>query len=270
MNYLQIIESPNPELPHLGFHRYLPHMHLRAWVQNYWTAQQDNLPASGFTETLYPDGGISLTFSFRNELPSIELKTRQVASKLLLREAINLIGVRFYPGGLFKLFSLDMNSVKEANENPDVLRDELDNIQEKLAALGSTSERLVHIEKWLLEKYYKKNPRAGLLQEFVRHFLMSDASVDDIIKNHSISRRQLERKFQQEIGLSPSQLKQLHRVKLARETISLNPLRPLTDVAVECGFYDQSHFIHQFQKVTDQTPGQYKMRKLAQYFPEET
>ena len=90
--------------------------------------------------------------------------------------------------------------------------------------------------------------------------------MDELIKNQAIGRRQLERKFQQEIGLSPLQLKQLNRVKQARKAISQNPVRPLIEVALDCGFYDQPHFIHHFQKITGQTPGQYKTRKMSQIY----
>ena len=266
MSSLQIIEQSNSELPHLGFRRYFPHPHLKHWVQNYWIAKQDNLPASGFTETLYPDGGISLTFSFASDLPAIQLKTRQVASKVLIRESIDWIGIRFHPGGLFKLFSLDMNGLSDADEDPEILRHELDNIQDKLAELNNSNARLLKVENWLLDKCYQRNPSPGLLQHLLQDFLVPGSSLDDIIKNQSISRRQLERKFQQEIGVSPAQLKQLHRIKLARENISLDPSRPLTDIAMDCGFYDQSHFIHHFQKITGQTPGQYKARKIAQQY----
>lgn len=264
MNSNQIIEASNSELPHIGFRRYLPHPHLQHWVQNYWTAKQDNFPDSGFTETLYPDGGISITFSFSNNFPTIQLRTRQVASKVFIRESIDWIGIRFHPGGLFKLFSLDMKGLTKADEDPEILHDEWDNIQEKLAGLKNSNARLLILENWLLDKCYKRNPSPGLLQHLLHDFLEPNSSLDEIIKSQTISRRQLERKFQQEIGLSPAQLKQLHRIKLARETISLDPLRPLTDIAMECGFYDQSHFIHHFQKITDQTPGQYKTRKIAQ------
>ena len=265
MNSPKIIEQSNSELSHLGFRRYLPHPNLRPWVQNYWTAKQDNFPVSGFNETLYPDGGISLTFSFRTELPALELKTRQVASKILIRESIDWIGVRFHPGGLSKLFSFDMNDLSDAHEDPEILRHELDNIQEKLMASGDSKIRLLQLETWLLDKCHKRNPTPGLLHYLPSDFLAPTSSLDEIIKNQTISRRQLERKFRQEIGISPAQLKQLHRIKLARETISLDPFRPLTEIALDCGFYDQSHFIHHFQKITGQTPGQYRNRKMAQH-----
>lgn len=261
-----MIEQPTPELPHLGFRRYLPHPQLQLWVQNYWVAHQYNLPGEGFTETLYPDGGISLTFSFRNHEPHIEFKTKQTTSKIYIQESIDSIGIRFNPGGIFKLFNIDMNDISSANDEPDILKQELGDIPLRLAELNNRNARLAVIENWLLKKLYQRNPSPSLLQYFVPKFLHTNMQFEELIKQEAISRRQLERKFQQEIGLSPAQLKQLHRIKQARESISKDPVRSLTDIALDCGFYDQAHFIRHFQKITGQTPGQYKQRKMSQIY----
>jgi AraC-like DNA-binding protein len=261
-----MIEQPTPELPHLGFRRYLPHPQLRFWVQNYWVAYQDNLPDEGFTETLYPDGGISLTFSFRDSVTNIEFKTKQTTSKIYIKESIDSIGIRFHPGGIFTLFNIDMNEVSSANDEPDILKQELGDIPLRLVELNNHNTRLLVIENWLLEKLYQRNPSPSLLQYFVPKLLHTNIQFDELIKQEAISRRQLERKFQQEIGVSPAQLKQLHRIKQARESISKNPVRSLTEIALDCGFYDQAHFIRHFQKVTGQTPGQYKQRKMSQIY----
>ena len=44
-----------------------------------------------------------------------------------------------------------------------------------------------------------------------------------------------------------------------------DPQQALTDIALCSGFYDQAHFIHQFQRITGQTPGQYRRRKQSQF-----
>lgn len=268
MNTLPIIlESALSELMHLGFRRYVPHPLLQPWVQCYWVARQQNLPEQGVTETLYPDGGSSLTFTFNeNQLPNIEFKATQAATKVYFQQAIDAIGVRFNPGGAFALFGIEMNELFNRDDASDELKIFFTDFQDQLIQHTLTHSRLLFIETWLIKKLQQQNAAPGLLQHFIPRYLTSDANFEEIIKNESIGRRQLERKFQQEIGLSPAQLKQLHRVKKARYFISLNPLNSLTDVALDCGFYDQAHFIRNFQKVTGQTPGQYKARKMSQKY----
>jgi AraC-like DNA-binding protein len=262
-----IVESASPALKHLGFRRYMAHPLLQPWVQCYWVAQQDNLPEQGFTETLYPDGGTSLTFTFKhNQHPQVEFKATKIAIKACFQLTVDAIGIRFNPGGAFALFGADMNELFNYEDASDELTTIFTDLKDQLAQQSLAHSRLLLIETWLLARLQQRNSPSGLLQNFIPRYLTSDYNFDEFVKHEAISRRQLERKFQLEIGVSPAQLKQLHRVKKARYFISLNPLHALTDVAFDCGFYDQAHFIRHFQKVTGQTPGQYKARKMSQKY----
>ncbi|HKW02865.1 MAG TPA: helix-turn-helix transcriptional regulator, partial [Vicinamibacterales bacterium] len=73
-----------------------------------------------------------------------------------------------------------------------------------------------------------------------------------------VSRRQLERAFQQEIGLTPKQL-----LRVARFQQTLNALRQSrtgwADLAVSLGYYDQAHFVNDFRHFTGQPPGAWQI-----------
>ena len=88
--------------------------------------------------------------------------------------------------------------------------------------------------------------------------------LENFYEQLALSRRQFERRFKQETGLSPAQLQQLNRVKIARDLLSQSPELNLAQVAFDCGFYDQAHLHQHFVRVTQQTPGQYKKRKMSQ------
>lgn len=262
-----LLQTRTQSLAHLGFKRYLPQAALRPWIQCYWVAQQYNLPVGGFTETLYPDGGTSLIFNFtENELPNINFKAGKTASKILFQQRIDCLGVRFNPGGAFKLFDIDMSVLAKADHQQDFFDAHIARLQPQLNELKTTAARLVLIENWLLAKIKQQHLGQGFFERFVSHFLQTDENFELLVEQQPLSRRQLERKFQLEIGLSPAHLKQLQRVKKARELIARSPGLQLTQVAQDCGFYDQAHFIRHFQKITGQTPGQYKQRKMSQIY----
>jgi AraC-like DNA-binding protein len=255
------------ELAHLGFKRYLPHEYLRPWVQCYWVAQQYHLPSSGFTETLYPDGGTSLIFSFEhNPVPDVNFKSVRTASKILFQQQVDCIGIRFNPGGAFKLFGATISELIGTNQQANFFDKNVTHLQAQLSELETSDARLMLIDSWLMARARQQQLHTNFFDNFVCHFLRSDVEFLTLIEQQPLSRRQLERRFQQEIGLSPAHLKQLHRVKRARQMIAANPHLPLTQVAVDCGFYDQPHFIRNFQKITGQTPGQYKQRKMSQIY----
>ncbi len=267
MSKTQLSSQSTPTLAHLGFNRYLPQEALRPWVQCYWVAQQYELPSGGFTETLYPDGGTSLIFNFTdNEFPNINFRAGQTASKILFQRRIDCLGIRFNPGGAFKLFGVDMSALAKSDHQHYFFETHVARVQPQLNELKTTAARLILIENWLIAKVKQQQLGQDFFERFVAQFLKTDERFDLLVEQQPLSRRQLERKFQLEIGVSPAHLKQLHRVRKARELIARNPAIQLTQVAHDCGFYDQAHFIRHFQKITGQTPGQYKQRKMSQIY----
>ena len=253
-------------LGHLGFQRFAPHPRLLPWVQCYWVAQQAQLPNSSVSETVYPDGGTTLIFDFANsDLPDIIFNATHSTSQMCFHKQVNRMGIRFHPGGAFQLLRVDMQDVTDGDSAADELAPpSLLQLREQLAELMPVHQRLNLIDQWLLK--LADNANAGLIQRLLPSLMLAQESIEELSEQLPISRRQLERKFQQEVGFSPVQLKQLHRIKLARALISRHPEQPLTYIGQDAGFYDQAHFIRHFQKVTGQTPGEYRQRKMSQKY----
>jgi AraC-like DNA-binding protein len=68
------------------------------------------------------------------------------------------------------------------------------------------------------------------------------------------SRKRLVARFQEQVGLPPKAVARLLRFEHARE-LGARPDRPSwAEIALECGYYDQSHLINEFRAVTGRTP----------------
>ncbi|MDF3014277.1 MAG: hypothetical protein K0Q78_2481 [Cellvibrio sp.] len=254
-------------LGHLGFQRFAPHARLRPWIQCYWLAQQPQLPTATASETVYPDGGTTLVFNFASDLPDITFFATQTTGKMIFRGSVNRMGIRFHPGGAFQLLGLGMPDVigRELSADDLALQPILQ-LRDQLAELTQVSQRLMLIDNWLLELANKTNANTGLIQQLLPQLILTQQPIEQLSAHLPISRRQLERKFQLEVGFSPNQLKQLHRVKVARTLISQRPEQSLTDIGQDAGFYDQAHFIRHFHRITGQTPGEYRQRKMSQTY----
>lgn len=72
-----------------------------------------------------------------------------------------------------------------------------------------------------------------------------------------LSVRAFERKFLQAFHVPPQQYLRKLRVRMACRALVFTD-RPLAQVAMECGFADQSHFGHEFRKQTGRTPKGYR------------
>ena len=254
-------------LGHLGFQRFAPPLQLRPWVQCYWIARQDRLQEASVSETVYPDGGTTLVFNFANDYPDIIFFATQTVGKMIFQGSVNRMGIRFHPGGAFQLLGLGMPDVIGSELSADDLSmHSLLQLRDQLAELSHVSQRLTLIDQWLLDRVKKNNANIGFIQQLLPQLILTPQPLEQLSEHLPISRRQLERKFQLEVSFSPNQLKQLHRVKIARTLISQRPEQSLTDIGQDAGFYDQAHFIRHFHKITGQTPGEYRQRKLSQTY----
>lgn len=73
----------------------------------------------------------------------------------------------------------------------------------------------------------------------------------------SVSGRQFERRFTQELGFSP---KLFSRIVRFQSTLQ-HPGKKLTDIAYESGYFDQSHFIREFREFAGFSPKDYFMEE---------
>jgi AraC-like DNA-binding protein len=256
--------SAHQSLQHLGFVRYAPHPFLQSWVQCYWKVTSEDLAVT--EEKLYPDGGTSLIIDFAQPALPMRFNAIQTFHRLPLSGRLDRIGIRFHPGGAFQLLGLDMGELAGRELCLQALGFERPLVQEQLSEALSLQQRLQLIDTWLLQESARFKAERGLVQRLLPLMSLGDNSIEDLSNQSALSRRQLERKFQQQVGLSPVKLKQLIRIKQARLLISQSPASSLTQIALDAGFYDQAHFIRQFQQITQQTPGEYRQRKLSQKY----
>jgi transcriptional regulator GlxA family with amidase domain len=71
-----------------------------------------------------------------------------------------------------------------------------------------------------------------------------------------LSRRQFERNFKACSGFSPKLYTRIIRFQAAAKEYGMQ-YQSLTDIAYRCGYYDQSHFIHDFKEFSGFHPKEY-------------
>jgi AraC-like DNA-binding protein len=81
-------------------------------------------------------------------------------------------------------------------------------------------------------------------------------TVEQLSAQFNLSQRQFERKFTEYAGFTPKVYSRIIRFQSALSHYG-SDYKSLTDIAYECGYYDQSHFIHEFKEFSGYHPGQY-------------
>ncbi len=91
----------------------------------------------------------------------------------------------------------------------------------------------------------------------MRTHFTQDLSIKALAESCSMSVRQFERKFKQYLKTTPQQFIMKMRVHAACDALR-RTRRPIAEIAVELGFYDQSSFTRHFRKHMGITPLHYR------------
>ena len=98
--------------------------------------------------------------------------------------------------------------------------------------------------------------RISEITKYLNENYLKDIMLDDLAKIAHVSKYYLIRKFNECYGLSPHQYITNLRINYAKKL--LKNKNYFADIAIESGFYDQSHFIKSFKEYTGVTPMKYK------------
>jgi AraC family transcriptional regulator len=95
--------------------------------------------------------------------------------------------------------------------------------------------------------------------EFAQDNINQPLTLEQLAAQAHLSPFHFARQFKATLGLSPHQFLLKIRIDKARQLMSGQQAsrRSLTDIAFATGFYDQSHFVHAFKRLTGYTPKAY-------------
>jgi AraC family transcriptional regulator len=91
--------------------------------------------------------------------------------------------------------------------------------------------------------------------------LADEPSLAELAAAVGLGPKHFARAFRQSTGLPPHQWMIHHRVARAQAMLA-DPAAQLSDVALACGFADQSHFTAAFRKTLGVTPGRFRRERL--------
>ena len=102
-----------------------------------------------------------------------------------------------------------------------------------------------------------RHPAVARAIEFVEATLDRNVSLDEMARAAEVSRFHLVRLFRDGVGQTPAAFARARRIERAKDLLRGSDL-PLTQVALACGFADQSHFTTAFTRSTGLSPRAYR------------
>lgn len=249
------------------YQEFPPHPLLRPYVACLWRSASSGAPP-GTSHRVLPDNCIDILWQDAGR-PAFAVGMMTRAIHVPLGMPVRTAAVRFLPGaaGLFLgvplhvLTDLDVAITEfRALGDVDQLADRL--WRDELGDAG----RLRLIERHLLARLQLMAPPTGpsLIRTALAALDRSGGAlrIDSLVEQLGVSRQHLAAQFKSQVGLSPKLYARIQRFRRATEALR-QPCPAAVDwaqLALECGYFDQSHLIRDFQEFAGSAPERFLSR----------
>ena len=247
---------------------------LSRFVENFWFIQ---CPREECTrEKILPDGAIELMINLGSPHKLFESENSNrfelcrkawlsgPKSKFIVIDetgGYNLIGIRFRKGGAYPFFDFPMIEIEAKVIELDLIWGPFVNeVIEKLAETENPQERFELLEQEMLRRIPDKGTAAhGMIQHALDLIEKSheELQIKELVSRIGISHKHFLRKFDSMVGLSPKVLGRINRFQKAVYLIEGYKKIQWTQLAYECNYYDQAHFIREFKSFSGMNPTSY-------------
>ena len=172
----------------------------------------------------------------------------------------SVLGVHFKPGGAFPFLKLPLGELHNAHVSLETLWGAPAlSLREQLLEAKTPKEKFHILEKCLsaqLSRPLAQHPAVAFaLQEFqhVPHM----RTIAEVTQQIGFSQRHFIQVFCNEVGLTPKQFCRVQRFQEVLRRLWKKQRLDWVDVALSCGYYDQAHFINDFQAFSGLNPTAY-------------
>ena len=249
------------------YRRLKPSAGLRDIVESIWVQQEFVGPARTEPSCVVPTGTVEILFQYGDlighreknvfrEMPrSYVTGQRSRPVQVVSAGQVGIILVSLYPWGLAPLFPGSL-------EAPDGYTDlrlliggrVVERLEEALSLAPSTGARIGLIEEFLLRIRRPSLDQRMVLAARVMSSAEPEQTFAQSARALAMSERHLSRSFKAAVGLRPGMFMRVMRFQRAM-SLRRRTGMPWADLALSCGYADQSHLIHEVRRFTGRSPG---------------
>ena len=256
---------------------YRPNPPLNEFVDHFWLIEGGQTPR---LEKILPCGATELVVNLKNNAIDIHDPDRPeecrrfsgavfsgTYSRSFICNALqheSIMGVHFKPGGAFPF--LNTNASELANTHAslaDLWGSAGHELRERLCAAATPQQRFRIMEKVLRNRLHGETTRQVQMKFALNMFAMggNGVLVRDVARELGLPQRQFIELFSSHVGLTPKVFGRILRFQRARVLAEKFQTPQWAELALSCGYFDQSHLINDFQEFSGSTPGTYFLQQ---------
>lgn len=251
------------------YDRVSPIKSLSRVIDCYWIVENED--ESIFQQKIIPDGFPEIIFHYGDnyrinisgewETQSKNLLAGQIRNHFLLENtgASGMIGIKFKPAGITQLFDINMLELTDKVVDLNIeLKEQFEPITKRMGTGTSFIETVDELNNFFEHLAHEESGNDKIITLAVELIFQEKGmiSVSDLVSKTGVNERKLERLFNKYIGLSPKFYSRIIRFNHIFHLVQEKQVK-WSEIAQLSGFYDQSHFISNFQEFTGEDPSKY-------------
>jgi AraC-like DNA-binding protein len=259
-----ILRRPLPagKLRHV---RRRPASDLTNWIAHYWMIRWDLRGCEPHLAETPPQPNIHAVFQDGGSVVR-GVHTGKFSRWLTGRSQV--FGIKFRPGGIRPFLKGPASSL--ANRNIPVRRifgKDVDALEAILMSSAREAEKVAAANAFFRARRPEPDKTITLASQLVGQILKNAdiKTVNDLVSQSGISKRTIQRIFNDYVGVSPKWVIRHLRLHEAIERINCGERQEWARLAVELGYFDQAHLINDFKSIVGYSPVEYRkiVTKLA-------
>jgi AraC-like DNA-binding protein len=256
----------------MGLRSHIPAPPLSDFVDQLWYYEGYSQPHA--KERLLPDGSIELIFNLTEDQTRVYGDTGDARtfrgsvlsgphSKFFVidtAEQIEVIGVHFKPGGAFPFFKLPVGELQDEHVGLDNLwGSKASELRDRLLEAPTPDAKFGILERALLDRTTKPLVRHPAVAFALRQFgaAQNPQNVSEVTEQIGLSARRFIDVFNNQVGLTPKLFCRVRRFQEVLRHLGNKPQVDWTRIALDFGYFDQPHFIHDFRAFSGINPTTY-------------
>lgn len=172
----------------------------------------------------------------------------------------------FRPGALYRLTGIPSFELTNSFLDAEMIfsKNLIKEVNEKLFYTEDFPKMISIVEDFLKDQFSKIKIEKHKIDSICDILLSNkeNISLDWFAKESCLSMRQLERKFQERMGVSPKYYNKVVRFENAFRMKNANPNLDWLSIAIQCGYYDYQHLAKDYKSFTQQTPIEFHLLDL--------
>ncbi|MGA0546167.1 helix-turn-helix domain-containing protein [Brevundimonas sp. VNH65] len=183
------------------------------------------------------------------------------STRLLVGGVIHTFHIAFQPAGFHRLFGLNMSGVADAGAPVrDLGLPAVEALVDVIRRAPDFETRVRHCEAWLRLRLASAPPEdaTARLARAIRRGAVN-ASVANLAARSRLSPRQLQRRFREQVGVTPRLYARTVRFEALINARMASPAASWTELAHRFGYFDQAHLSRDAHDFMGAAPGEWDL-----------